>query len=62
MSLLRYFQTVLWSFIGIGRRKDMARAAESAHPLGLIAVAVLLVGVFIAVLMGVVQLVVRHAG
>ena len=36
MNLLRYIKTVLWSFIGIGRRQDMAQLSERGNPLILV--------------------------
>jgi hypothetical protein len=50
MSVLKQVQAVLWSFIGLGRRKDMAELDQGANPLVLVAVALVLVVLFVAVL------------
>ena len=50
--LLRYSRAVLWSFFGI-RRGAAARAdIEALRPLPLLAVALLLAGLFVLVLAG----------
>ena len=43
MNFLRQIKTVLWSFIGLGRRKDMESARERGNPLVLILLFVLLI-------------------
>jgi hypothetical protein len=50
MNILRQIRTVLWSFVGLGRRKDMAAIHERGSPLVLIAVAFGLVLVFLGTL------------
>lgn len=50
MNLLRYIKTVLWSFIGIGRRQDMAQLSERGNPLILVVVAFVLLLVFLITL------------
>ncbi|MGE8317436.1 MAG: DUF2970 domain-containing protein [Comamonas sp.] len=47
MNLLRQTQTVLWSLIGIGRRKDMAEIPERGNPLVLVVIAFVLVMLFV---------------
>jgi hypothetical protein len=51
MSLSRQIQAVLWSFVGLGRRKDMKELDQGANPLVLVGVALVLVVIFVAVLM-----------
>ena len=55
MSLIGQVKTVLWSFVGIGGRKREERA--QVNLLAVIAVAFVLVGLFLAAL----ALVARHA-
>jgi len=50
MNLIRQVETVLWSFIGLGRRQDMARIHERGNPLVLILVAFVLVLMFLGTL------------
>jgi len=50
MNLLPQIKTVLWSFVGLGRRQDAADIHERGSPLALIAIAFVLVFVFIAAL------------
>ncbi len=50
MNLLRQIQTVLWSFVGLGRRKDMASLHERGNPLVLIFIAFALVLAFLGTL------------
>lgn len=45
-KLLVYIRTVLWSFIGIGSRKGGADDLAKVEPLGLLAVAAVLLAVF----------------
>lgn len=47
MGILRQVQAVLWGFVGIGRRRDMARLGEGTNPLVLVLVAFLLVLLFL---------------
>ena len=53
MNLIRQIKTVLWSFIGLGRRQDMAEIGDRGNPLVLILVAFVL----LLALMGVLALV-----
>jgi len=47
-NLTRQIKTVLWSFVGLGRRKDMAELhQQEANPLMLILIAFVLVLVFL---------------
>lgn len=55
MSIIGQFKTVLWSFIGIGGRKREERS--EAHLLAVIAIAFVLVALFL----GTLALVARHA-
>ena len=50
MNLIRQVKTVLWSFVGLGRRQDMAEIPDRGNPLLLIVIAFVLVLVFIGVL------------
>ncbi len=50
MNLIRQIKTVLWSFIGLGRRQDMAEVGQRGSPLVLILVAFILVLVFLGTL------------
>ena len=50
MNLIRQIKTVLWSFIGLGRRKDMAEIHERGNPLVLILIAFVLVLMFLGTL------------
>ena len=50
MNLLRQIKTVLWSFIGLGRRQDMADIPERGNPLVLILIAFVLVLMFLGTL------------
>jgi hypothetical protein len=50
MNILRQTKTVLWSFIGLGRREDMADIHERGNPLILILIAFVLVLLFLGTL------------
>jgi hypothetical protein len=50
MNLIRQVKTVLWSFIGLGRRQDMAEIPERGNPLVLILIAFVLVLMFVGTL------------
>lgn len=50
MNIVRQVQAVLWSFIGLGRRQDMARLGGQGNPLLLILIAFVLVLLFLATL------------
>jgi hypothetical protein len=50
MNLLRQIKTVLWSFVGLGRRQDMEDIPERGNPLFLILIAFVLVLVFLGTL------------
>jgi hypothetical protein len=56
MKLLVYIRTVLWSFIGIGSRASNSEDLAKVKPLGLLAVAVVLVAVFLLTIFGLVHL------
>jgi hypothetical protein len=47
MNLISQIKTVLWSFIGLGRRQDMEEIHERGSPLVLILIAFVLVLVFV---------------
>jgi hypothetical protein len=59
MNLIRQVKTVLWSFIGLGRRKDMSEIHERGNPLVLILIAFVLVLVFLGTLAFIAHLVVK---
>ena len=50
MNFVRQIKTVLWSFVGLGQRKDMAEIHERVAPLVLIFIAFVLVLVFLGTL------------
>ena len=50
MNLVRQIKTVLWSFVGLGQRKDMAQIHERGNPLVLILIAFVLVLMFLGTL------------
>ena len=50
MNILRQIKTVLWSLIGIGRRKDMEDIPERGSPLVLLLVALVLVLILVGTL------------
>jgi hypothetical protein len=50
MNLIRQIKTVLWSFIGLGRRQDMAEIGNRGNPLVLILVAFVLLLALLGVL------------
>ncbi|MCZ4316552.1 DUF2970 domain-containing protein [Comamonadaceae bacterium G21597-S1] len=56
MNLLVYIRTVLWSFIGIGRRSGSGEDLARVKPLGLFAVAIVLLVVFLVTLFGLASL------
>lgn len=43
MNFIRQVKTVLWSFVGLGRRQDMAQIHERGNPLVLVLIAFVLV-------------------
>ena len=59
MQFARQVKTVLWSFVGLGRRKDMSEIHERGNPLVLILIAFTLVLVFLATLAFVAHLAVK---
>ncbi|GAB3757577.1 hypothetical protein GCM10028796_01920 [Ramlibacter monticola] len=50
MNVIRQIKTVLWGFVGLGRRKDMADIPLRGNPLVLILVAFVLLLIFIGTL------------
>jgi len=50
MNLIRQIKTVLWSFIGLGRRQDMAEIGQRGNPLVLVLIAFILVLLFLGTL------------
>lgn len=56
MNFLVYFRTVLWSFIGIGSRGRNSDDLGKVKPLGLLAVAGVLLFAFLATIFGLVHL------
>lgn len=42
MNFIRQVRTVLWSFVGLGRRQDMAQIHERGNPLVLLPIAFIL--------------------
>lgn len=59
MNTLRYVQAVLWSFIGLGRRQDMAELVRQGSPVRLVAVGLTLAAVFVLTLVLLAVLAVR---
>lgn len=56
MNLLVYIRTVLWSFVGIGRRSGSSEDLSKVKPLGLFAVAIVLLAIFLVTLFGLANL------
>ena len=50
MNFFRQVKAVLWSFIGLGRRKDMESVQERGNPLVLILIAFVFVLLFLGTL------------
>lgn len=59
MNILRQIKTVLWSFVGLGRRADPADPRERTNPLLLIPIAFVLVLLFLGTLAFIAHAVVR---
>ncbi len=60
MSLIRTVKTVLWSFIGIRKKSGFEEDLGKANPLHIIAVALVLVMLFVAGLIVLVNWVVKN--
>jgi hypothetical protein len=43
MNIVRQVKTVMWSFVGLGRRQDMAEIHHRGNPLVLVLIAFVLV-------------------
>lgn len=43
MNIVRQVKTVMWSFVGLGRRQDMAEIHQRGNPLVLVLIAFVLV-------------------
>nr|WP_236904111.1 DUF2970 domain-containing protein [Comamonas serinivorans] len=56
--MLRAFQTVAWSFLGIRKNSEFQRDLQSVNPLHIIAVGLVLLLLFIGVLLLIVKAVV----
>lgn len=54
MNIVRQVKTVMWSFVGLGRRQDMAEIHQRGNPLVLVLIA------FVLVLLGTLALI-AHA-
>jgi len=50
VNLIRQIKTVLWSFVGLGRRQDASEIQERGNPLVLILIAFSIVLAFLATL------------
>ena len=59
MDIVRQVKTVLWSFVGLGGRQDREQPGPAANPLVLIAVAFVLVILFLGTLALIAHSVVR---
>ena len=59
MIILFYIRTVLWSFIGIGRRSGRSEDLAKVKPMGLFAVAIVLLAMFLFTIFGLANLAVR---
>lgn len=55
MKLLQIIAMVLWSFFGVRKRSGLESDIRNVHPLAVIGVALVLAGVFIALLLTVVH-------
>jgi hypothetical protein len=60
MSPLRTVKTVLWSFIGIRKKSEYEEDLGKANPLHIIAVALVLVAIFVGGLVALVNWVVKN--
>ena len=60
MSLLRTVKTVLWSFIGIRKKSEYEEDLGKANPFHIIAVALVVVALFVAGLITLVHWVVKN--
>jgi hypothetical protein len=59
-TLLQTLRAVLWSFFGVRRRADQERDAAQLNPFHVILVGIAAAAAFVAILIGIVQLVVRR--
>jgi len=59
MNLLAYIRTVLWSRIGVGSRTSSSEDLATVKPLGLLAVAAVLLAIFGFSLVGLANVAVR---
>lgn len=50
MNIVRQVKTVMWSFVGLGRRQDMAEIHQRGNPLVLVLIAFVLVLVLLGTL------------
>lgn len=60
VSFFGTVKAVLWSFFGVRRRKDYERDAQRLNPLYVLLAMILAAGVFIGILLLVVQMVVKQ--
>ncbi|MDB5912856.1 MAG: hypothetical protein JWP22_1531 [Ramlibacter sp.] len=60
MSLLRTVKTVLWSFLGIRKKSEYEQDLGRANPFHVIAVALVLVALFVVGLIGFVHWIVKN--
>lgn len=56
MNLLAYFRTVLWGFFGVRRRASAEKDMDKVKPLGLLAIAAVLLAVLGFILHGLASL------
>ena len=60
MSVLRTVKTVLWSFVGIRKKSEYEEDLGKANPFHIIAVALVVVGLFVVGLITLVNWVVKN--
>lgn len=51
MKLILMIRTVLWAFFGVRKKAGLDTDVKDVHPLQIIAVALVMAGVFIAILL-----------
>ncbi|WP_132259869.1 DUF2970 domain-containing protein [Paucimonas lemoignei] len=59
MKLLQIIRMVLWSFFGVRKRAGLESDIRNIHPLAVIGVAIMMVGLFIGLLIAIVHAVIN---
>ncbi len=60
ISFLGTLKAVLWSFFGVRKRRDYERDAQKLNPVYVLLAMILAVGMFVGILLFVVQMVVKQ--